>query len=153
MPAPIPGSREIVPGLWRWTAYHAEWEEEVGCVAIDAGGELVLIDPLLVDDAAWRALERDDPRVSVVLTIFYHQRSACELLDRRPGTALWAPLDDEAELACTPTRRFGPGETLPGGLEPLATARDGEVVLWHPESGSLIPGDIILGDGRGGLRL
>src|SRR6266516_3188755 len=53
--------RELVPGLWRWTARHPEWEPgaepespadwppDVGCVACLAGENLALIDPLVPD--------------------------------------------------------------------------------------------------------
>jgi hypothetical protein len=38
---------EVRPGLWRWTAHHEEWKKEVASFAVEAGSELVLIDPLL----------------------------------------------------------------------------------------------------------
>ena len=56
---------EIAPGLWRWTAYHEEWKEEVGCVFVATEDGVVLIDPLVpADDTArfWKALDRDVKR-------------------------------------------------------------------------------------------
>ena len=59
---------EIAPGLRRWTAWHNEWEEDVGCLAVDTDAGLVLIDPL------------DPPRglgrpAHVLLTVHWHARS------------------------------------------------------------------------------
>src|SRR5215212_9729091 len=59
---------ELRPGLWRWTAVHPAWEpaeaetpgdwpREVGAVAYAAPGALVLIDPLVGDDA-WEPVDR-----------------------------------------------------------------------------------------------
>ena len=37
----------VADGLWRWTAYHEEWRDEVGCVYYEAPDAIVLIDPLV----------------------------------------------------------------------------------------------------------
>ncbi len=53
------------PGLWRWTAYHEEWKEDVGCVYVETEDGVVLIDPLVppTDTAKfWKALDRDVKR-------------------------------------------------------------------------------------------
>jgi hypothetical protein len=60
---------EVAPGLRRWTAWHDEWDEDVGCLAVDTDDGLVLIDPL------------DPPRglrrpAHVLLTVHWHVRSA-----------------------------------------------------------------------------
>src|SRR5262245_26620242 len=59
---------EVAPGLRRWTAWHEEWQEDVGCLAVDTGDGLVLIDPL---DPP-RGLRRPQ---HVLLTLFFHARS------------------------------------------------------------------------------
>ena len=59
---------EIASGLRRWTAWHEEWREEVGCLAVDTADGLVLIDPL---DPP-RGLTRPQ---HVLLTIRWHARS------------------------------------------------------------------------------
>src|SRR3954454_241332 len=81
-------ANRIGPGLWRWTARHPEWHPgdfgaEVASFALDAGGDLLLIDPLLPADPAAAlglldelAADRD---VHVLVTIGYHVRSAEEL--------------------------------------------------------------------------
>src|SRR6478672_7743735 len=52
---------EIAPGLWRWTAWHEEWKQEVGSLYWESSDAVVVIDPLVpADDAEfWRALDRD----------------------------------------------------------------------------------------------
>jgi hypothetical protein len=55
--------QEIAPGLRRWTAYHREWKDEVGCLWYEAPIELVLVshgEPVLVDgrNALDRALRQ-----------------------------------------------------------------------------------------------
>src|SRR5207248_1109292 len=36
----------VAPGLRRWSAWHPEWRQEVGSVAVDTPDGLVLVDPL-----------------------------------------------------------------------------------------------------------
>jgi glyoxylase-like metal-dependent hydrolase (beta-lactamase superfamily II) len=160
MPAPLHGALEVAPGLWRWIAYHVEWREEVGCVAIEAPEGLVVVDPLLPGEAGvgpwWRSLdravrERGDP--IVVLTVHWHERSACEVVARYSGATLWADPSGAEALACAISRPIVGGERLPGGLEAIGTDRAAEIVLWHPATGTLIPGDVILGGRTGGLTL
>ena len=80
---------EIEEGLWRWTAFHEEWNEDVGCVYVDTEDGAVLIDPLVPKDATakfWKALDRDvkrqKGRVHVLITVFWHARSAAEMRER-----------------------------------------------------------------------
>ncbi len=149
--APIDGARAVAPGLWRWTAWHPEWEQEVGCVVLERDGALVLIDPMITDDG-WRSLDRAVERaasLAVVLTVHFHDRSAGAALERWPRAELWAERESVAEVTAAVSRPFRVGEPLPGGLESLATPRPGEVVLWDPATGSLIPGDVLLGSDEG----
>ena len=81
--------RELAPGLWRWTGWHEEWKQEVGCVYYEHAGEVCLIDPLVPPedpDRFWAALDRDVERaggsVHVLLTVFWHARSAGEVVAR-----------------------------------------------------------------------
>ncbi len=125
-------------GLRRWTAHHAEWNEAVGCVAIDTDDGLVLVDPL--DPPA--ELGRPD---HVLLTVFWHGRAAADLGSAR----VWASGRAAAPLASrgvTVTDRLGTGE-LPGGIVAFPTARAGEVVYWLPEQRAVVVGDVLLGAG------
>jgi glyoxylase-like metal-dependent hydrolase (beta-lactamase superfamily II) len=51
------------------------------------------------------------------------------------------------------TDPFVPGDQLPGGLEAYRTARAAEVVYWIPEHSALVPGDVLIADGKGGARM
>ncbi len=137
--------QQLLPGLWRWTARHPEWRpggeaggvddwpEAVGCVAYAAPRTLVLVDPLVEDEGFLDALvEEQDKPVSILQTVGFHSRSR-EALERRYAD----------RLAPEP----GPG------VDPVPIAGAGETMVWLPELRALIPGDRLLGDGRGGLRM
>lgn len=141
--------RELRPGLHRWTAPHPDWEpdpasgspadwpREVGCVAYEAEDGLVLVDPL-VPDELWRELDRlaeRHPRVAVLTTIGFHRRSRDEVV-RRYG-------------ASTSRGRA----SLPRGVATVPVQRAGETMVWLPEHRALVPGDRLLGEGEGRLRL
>ena len=84
---------QLRPHLWRWTADHPDWrpgddwDQEVGCVAADAGDALALIDPLVPDDG-WAALdelvERVGKPVATLLTVEWHARSSDAVRGRYP---------------------------------------------------------------------
>jgi hypothetical protein len=156
---------EIEAGLWRWTAYHDEWKEDVGCVYAETPDGVVLIDPLVPSDAAERAhflqsldldVERAGPStVHVLVTVFWHTRSAHEIVERY-GARVWAPSSARAAVARRAgavTDAFRAGDALPGGIEALASGRSTEVVYRLPAHRTLGPGDVILGAEDGHLRL
>jgi len=141
---------EIRPGLLRWTAPHPEWEpdpvpgsaadwpEDVGSVAYEAPDAFVLVDPL-VPDALWDELDarvrRHARRVVVLTTVHWHRRSRDEVIARYGASTSRARAN------------------LPQGVEtaPIAGAR--ERMVWLPEPRALVPGDRLLGNDAGGLRL
>ena len=153
---------KLALGLWRWTAYHEEWKQDVGSVYYETPDGVVLVDPLVpYDETArfWEALDRDVAKaggtVHVLVTVFWHTRSARALRERYRAH-VWAPARGEkaiARRAGTVTDAFRPGDPLPGGVVPLPTARANEVVYWLPGERTLVPGDVLLGDGSGGVRL
>jgi glyoxylase-like metal-dependent hydrolase (beta-lactamase superfamily II) len=154
---------EIDAGLWRWTAYHEEWKETVGSVYCETGDGVVVIDPLVPrddEDRFWRALDRDVRRVGkqvhVLVTVFWHVRSTAALVDRY-SARVWAPSTCRAAVerrSGVVTDVFRPGEgSLPGGVESFRTARRTEVVFWIPPHRALVPGDVLLGDDAGGVRM
>lgn len=143
---------EIDEDLWRWTARHPEWvadakpestgdwPAEVGSVAYAAGNALVLIDPLVPAKAEGLWSWLDDraaaaERVAVVNTIKWHRRSRDEVAARYGASTSRAR------------------DTLPDGVEPISIRRAGETMFWLARAAALVPGDRLLGDGRGGLRL
>ena len=153
---------ELAPGLWRWTAFHPEWKEEVGSVYYEAPDAVVLVDPLVPSDETerfWAALDRDVERAAaplhVLITVFWHVRSAREIVERRDAR-VWAPTRGRPAIerrVGEVTDVFRAGDDLPGGIVPFKTARAAEVVFWIPAHRALVPGDVILGAEEGGLRL
>ena len=153
---------EIAPGLWRWTGWHEEWKEDVGSAYVETRDGAVLVDPLVPPedtDRFWSALDRDVGRaggkVHVLVTVFWHTRDTRAIVDRYQAR-VWAPTRGRAAIerrAGTVTDAFRPGDELPGGIQPIRTARAAEVVYWLPEHQTLVPGDVLLGDGQGGIRM
>ena len=160
---------EIAPGLWRWTALHPEWtpdeggpdgwEQEVACVYYEAPDAVVLIDPLVPPEDAdrfWRVLDADVEQaarpVAVLLTIFWHERSAKEVVDRY-GASLWAHEQPTRKLTARVTNPFQFGDRLPGGVEALDAHRAGEALFWLPTHRTLVAGDVLLGAEGNSVRV
>ena len=154
----------VADGLWHWTTYYEEWRQDVGCTYYEAPDAVVLIDPLVPAepseaDRFWEALDRDVKRanvpVHVLVTVFWHTRSAADVVARYDGRLhvarrARAAIERRAHVVTDP---FRPGDTLPGGVEALASGRATEVVYWIPQHRTLVPGDVILGADDNGLRL
>ena len=118
----------------RWTAWHADWKQEVSCVAVDSPDGLLFFDPLAPP------ADLGEPAHTFV-TVFFHAREA--------RGRVWAPTALVRRLASRGvevTDPFEPGDELPGGVECFPTVRSGEVVYWVPSERALIVGDVLLGD-------
>ena len=144
---------ELAPGLHRWTARHpdadpspdpgspADWGPDVGCVAYEAPDALLLVDPLVPEDRTDLRNELDalvrrhGGRVVILTTLQFHRRSREELAERYDASTSRAR------------------KTLPAGVETVQIKGAGETMIWLPERRALVPGDRLLGDDRGGLRL
>jgi hypothetical protein len=147
---------ELRPGLWRWTARHPaavadpapdspdDWGPDVGCVACAArgGGAVVVIDPLVpagAEEAFWAEMDAvvsaHGPKVSVITTLRWHGRSRAAFVERYGAST------SRAKAA------------LPAGVRTVPVPRGGEVMVWLEEHGALVPGDRLLGDDAGGVRL
>lgn len=147
------GLVELRPRLHRWIAAHpdaapepvsgspADWGPDVGCVAYEASDALLLVDPLVPDgrtdlqDALDALVRRHGRRVVILTTLQFHQRSRAELAARYDASTSRAR------------------KTLPAGVETVQIRGAGETMVWLPEHLALIPGDRLLGDDEGGLRL
>jgi hypothetical protein len=116
----------------------ADWPPDVGSVAYEAPDAFVFVDPL-VPDGLWGELdarvERHAQRVAVLTTLRWHRRSRDAVVERYSAST------SRARAA------------LPAGVVTIPIRGAGETMIWLPEPRALIPGDRILGDGRGGLRL
>ncbi len=149
-------------GLWRWTGYHEEWKQDVGSVFCETADGIVLVDPLVPPedvDRFWRALDKDVGRIGgqlhVLVTVFWHVRSTAEMVARY-SARVWAPSTSRAAVerrSGVVTDVFRPGDPLPGQIEAFRSARRTEVVFWIPEHQALVPGDVLLGDDAGGVRM
>lgn len=166
---------ELAPGIYRWTAPHPEWRprsEEVESYALVAGEALLLVDPLLPDDAD----ERHEPllaalellvaaaaRVELLITVPYHTRSAETLYERyapeRP-TRIWGHalvrkrLRAETPLDVVPTGAAGTAASIASGAAEAYTIgrpRRSEHPLYVPELRTAVFGDAVVG-AQGGLR-
>jgi glyoxylase-like metal-dependent hydrolase (beta-lactamase superfamily II) len=144
----------IEDGLWRWTVAHPawtpddDWDRIVGCVYHETRHAVVLVDPLVPEvegerDRFFRALDADVARLGLpvvtLTTCPWHVRSAAVVAARYDARAI------------------GPGEaataTLPLGVRAAPVPAADEVVWWLEEARTLVPGDTLLGDGAGGLRV
>jgi glyoxylase-like metal-dependent hydrolase (beta-lactamase superfamily II) len=131
--------QEIAPGLHRWTAWHEEWEEDVGSVALESSDGLILFDPLDAPSDLGRPEH-------VLLTVFWHGRSSASV-----GAAhVWASSRSARPLGnrgVNVTDTFRAGDQLPAGIQAFQTARANEVVFWLPEQRTVVVGDVLLGAG------
>lgn len=142
---------ELRPGLYRWEARHpdadpapvhgspADWGPDVGSVAYATEDTLVLVDPLVPDDRPdigepLDALARGRS-VVILTTLAFHRRSRDELVARYGASTSRAKA------------------SLPAGVETVQIRGAGETMVWLPAERALIPGDRLLGNGQGGLRL
>jgi hypothetical protein len=143
---------EIAPGLWRWTAAHpgwtpdaepgsaGEWDPDVGCVLTTAAPDhAVFVDPLVPAeaDAFWHWCDEavGSRLVSVLTTIRFHGRSRDAVAARYSGEVV------------TSLRR------LPPGVEAFRFREADETMFWLPVQHALVPGDRIIGNTGGGVRL
>jgi hypothetical protein len=113
----------------------------VGSVAYAAPDALVLIDPLVPTDRGDVQQELDalvrrhGQRVVILTTLRFHSRSRQRLAERYGASTSRAK------------------KALPDGVETVQIRGAGETMVWVPEHAALIPGDRLLGDEGGGLRL
>jgi glyoxylase-like metal-dependent hydrolase (beta-lactamase superfamily II) len=151
---------EIAPKLWWWTALHPDWNPEdleggegweqiVSSYALATDDTFVLFDPLVEDwDSLDRQVEEHGPP-AILITLFWHARSAQQLLDRYDGTSVWA-YEPAAEWIGERTRyttKFKAGDSLPAGIEAIPMPRVAEVAYWLPQHKSVVVGDTILRHG------
>jgi glyoxylase-like metal-dependent hydrolase (beta-lactamase superfamily II) len=147
---------QLREGIWRWGARHPAWSEddggpdgwgpEVASYAIEAGGRLLLIDPL---DVPAGVEERASAReTAIVLTCPWHQRDARALADRL-GAPIFVPPPDEGEKDPVPGTVFEAGDRLPVGVQAFLGLEPNDLVLWIEERRALVLGDSLVDRGDG----
>jgi hypothetical protein len=150
--------QELAPGLWRWTARHAEWHPgewgaEVASFAVDAGDAVLLVDPLLPDDDG-EVLERLDALspAAILITLPYHARSSERLADRYD-----IPIHGHQAVGkrLRARSRLKPLDDLPGGARayPIGKPRRFETPIHLPSHRALVFGDAIVTTPDGDLRI
>jgi hypothetical protein len=117
------------------------WPRDVACILSENAACAVFIDPLVPADQAefwgW-ADDRCRGREVVVLeTIRFHRRSREAVLARYSAATM-------AAEAAVPAY---------WGVEPHSLPATDETVFWIPEHRALVPGDVLIGTGGGGLSL
>ena len=107
--------RELLPGLFHWTAKHPKIGIEVSSYWIDDGG--VLIDPLVPVDVGleWFG-DRPLPPSAIVLSNRHHYRESGRFAERF-ACSVYAPRSGLHEFAHgEAVVPYDPDQELPGGL-------------------------------------
>jgi hypothetical protein len=117
------------------------WPRDVACILYEHANCAVFIDPLVpADEAAFWSWADDRCRgreVVALETIRFHRRSREAVLARYSAATL-------AAEAAVPAH---------WGVEPHSLPATEETVFWIPEHRALVPGDVLIGTGGGGLSL
>ncbi|HEX5558591.1 MAG TPA: MBL fold metallo-hydrolase [Gaiellales bacterium] len=147
---------QLREGIWRWEARHPSWSEddggpdgwgpEVASYAIEAGGRLLLVDPLAVPSYAEQLASGCD--TAIVLTCPWHERDA-RALGERLGLPIYVPPPDDGEGEPTPGTVYAAGEVLPGGAQAFPGIEPNDLVLWIEERRALVLGDTLVDRGEG----
>ena len=129
--------REILPGVFHWTAIHPRIRIAVSCHYVEPAR--MLFDPLVPKEGlAW--FRRRKPPEHILLTNRLHSRQSRKLVEAF-GCEVWcneAGLDHfgtGGEIEDLHVRGFRPGEVLPGGIESCKVG-----VLCPDETAFRIPG-------------
>jgi hypothetical protein len=134
--------REILPGVFHWTAVHPRIQIEVSSYYVEEPG--VLLDPLLPPEGADWFRNRVKPR-HILLTNRHHYRHSAEF-ERLYGCTVWCNKDGMHEFTHGEmVRPFTPGDLLPGAIESHAVG-----VLCPDETALRIPvagGALAIADG------
>jgi hypothetical protein len=143
--------REIIPGIFHWTALHPRIKIEVSSYWLDEGG--VLLDPLVPPDEGleWFGARPMRP-VAILLTNRHHYRESDRFVDafgctvhcNRAGLHEFGPN--------RPVEGFDVGAELPGGV--VACEVGGicpdDTALYLPAKRALAFADGVVGVGRDG---
>jgi len=143
--------KQIVRGLFHWTARHPEIGVRVSSYYL--ARERVLIDPLLPSPGGLEWLERHGPPGHIILTNRLHARHSARLVNAF-GCTVWCHRSGLYDLGPgLKARPFAAGDALPGGARAFKIG-----VLCPDESALLLPSvravavaDGVIRDGNGPL--
>src|SRR5438094_5138294 len=143
--------KQIVRGLFHWTARHPEIHIRVSSYYL--ARERVLIDPLLPSPGGLKWLERHGPPEHILLTNRLHSRHSAKLVAAF-GCTVWCHRSGLYDLGPElKPRPFAAGDALPGGVRAFEIG-----VLCPDESALLLPrvravavADGVIRDGNGPL--
>jgi hypothetical protein len=151
---------DVAPGLWAWRLEHPdwrpglEWEQLVTSTCAEAGGEVVLFDPLAPPEGSevWQRFDERPPTAVVVLKPD-HVRDV-DLFVRRYGARAYGPVVfHKGDVPETELEWVEPGTQLPGGIVALYDGRGrNETPAWIPTSRALVFADGLTAPG-GELRV
>ncbi len=152
---------ELHPGLWRWEAFHPTWRHDVACVLVADHDDVVLIDPLAPRERAappfWQALDdatAGGRRLTVLVTVPDHARSAPAIASRYPGTPVHVAVRrSRRSLSGVDVAPLEATTPLPAGIRAFATGRADERAIWIEPHRTLVVGDVLLGTDSGGLTV
>jgi hypothetical protein len=148
--------REVLPGVFHWTAVHPEIRVPVHCHYLES--ERTLLDPLVPEEGL-ETFERRGPPQHVLLTNRLHSRATARFV-RRFGCDVWCNalgLDhfgEDGELPGLEVRGFRAGDVLFGGVRSLEVGElcPDETAFWIPgREPALAIADGIVRDERGAL--
>jgi glyoxylase-like metal-dependent hydrolase (beta-lactamase superfamily II) len=143
--------REIVPGLWAWSALQEEWKVDFCCCAWKGQDGLVLVDPVKLDDANLAKLEQVGKPVAILLTNQNHERDA-DWFRARYGIKVHVHRDAVAGIEITPDDFFSDGTVLPGGLKAVhvpGTCPSETAFHTSAQGGVLLQGDALVNLDKG----
>ncbi len=145
--------REIVPGLWHWTAKHGGIDREVSSYLVGGGGGGVVLNPML-GDGGLEALRERGGVSAVVLTNRHHIRDSDAVVEAF-GASLHVPATGAAEVAAGGREvvAYEPGDELPGAMRAVEVGvlSPDETALHLPEQAAIAFADGIMREGRGAL--
>lgn len=142
--------REILPGIFHWTATHPKIRMEVSSYYLQP--ERVLLDPLIPQDGL---AGFDPPPEQIFLTNRHHYRDCAEI-SARFGCKIWCSAAGLHEF--THGEEVHPyefGETLPGGIETIeigALCPDESALFIARESGCIAVADGVIRIADGPLQ-
>jgi hypothetical protein len=143
-------TEEVLDGLYHWHIHNSAIGGAISSShAVVSGDQCVFVDPVRLVAEALAALPSP---TAIVLTARCHQRSAWRYR-REFGAEVWLP-SDAAAADEEPDRRYGEGDTLPGGLVALRTPGPEwphYSFLRAAAPGVLFCSDLVSHDGAGGL--